>query len=136
VLGASVAEFDVGSHGGEQVACGLDVADLRDVFEDDGLIGEQGGGHAGQGGIFGSADADGAEQRLSAADDEFVHKSEFIVAGMCGEIGVTKKREPRRAWGSRRKSKSPLLAKPARNGAPNHRAKDPFTGYGQMAYYI
>ena len=44
---ASVAEFDFGSHGGEQVARGLDVAYLRNVFEDDRLIGEQGGGHAG-----------------------------------------------------------------------------------------
>ena len=73
VVGASVAKFDFGAHGGQQVARGLNVADLGNVFEDDGLIGEQGGGHAGQRGIFGSADADGAEQRLSAADYELVH---------------------------------------------------------------
>src|SRR5271157_412525 len=73
VLGASVAEFDFGAHGGQQIARGLNVADLRNVFEDDGLIGEQGCGHAGKGSVFGAADADGAEQRLSAADDELVH---------------------------------------------------------------
>ena len=39
VLGASVAEFDFGAHGGEQVARGLDVAHLRNVFEDDRLVG-------------------------------------------------------------------------------------------------
>ena len=76
VLGASVAEFDFGAHGGEQVARGLDVADLRNVFEDDGLVGEQGGGHAGKGGIFCAAHAHGAEQRLSAADYELVHGCE------------------------------------------------------------
>ncbi len=74
VLGASVAEFDFGAHGGEQVARGLNVADLRNIFEDDGLIGEQGGGHAGKRGIFCAADAHRAEQRLSAADYEFVHE--------------------------------------------------------------
>ena len=80
VLGASVAEFDFGAHGGEQVARGLDVADLRNVFEDDGLVGEQGGGHAGERGVFRAADADGAEQRLSAADYELVHGC--ILAGV------------------------------------------------------
>ena len=74
VLGASVAEFDFGAHGGEQVARGLNVAHLRNIFEDDRLVGEQGGGHAGKRGIFCAADADGAEQRLSAADDELVHE--------------------------------------------------------------
>ncbi len=61
MLRASVAEFDVGSHGGEQPARGFNVAHLRDVFEDDGLFGEQGCGHAGKGGVFCAADADRAE---------------------------------------------------------------------------
>ena len=74
VVGASVAEFDFGAHGGEQVARGLNVAHLRNVFEDDGLVGEQGGGHAGQRGILCAADVNGAEQRLSAADYELVHE--------------------------------------------------------------
>src|SRR4029077_12073286 len=37
VLGAAVAEFDVGAHRGEEIARGLNVADLRNVFEDDRL---------------------------------------------------------------------------------------------------
>ena len=74
VLGAAVAEFDFGAHGGQQVARGLDVANLRNVFEDHGLIGEQGGRHAGERGIFCAADVNGAEQRLPAAKDEFVHE--------------------------------------------------------------
>jgi len=75
VLGASTAEFDLGAHGGEKVARGLNVAHLRNVFEDDWFFGEQGGGHAGQRSIFCAADADRAEQRLAAADYEFVHES-------------------------------------------------------------
>ncbi len=74
VLGASVAEFDLGAHRGEKVARGLDVADLGNVFEDDGLVGEERGGHAGERGIFCAADADGAEEWLSAADYELVHE--------------------------------------------------------------
>src|ERR1035438_269450 len=74
VMSASVAELDFGAHGSEQVARGLNVADLRNVFEDNGLVGEQGGGHAGKRGILCAADADCAEQRLSAADDELVHE--------------------------------------------------------------
>jgi hypothetical protein len=38
VLGASEAEFDFGAHGREQLTRGLDVADLWNVFEGDGLI--------------------------------------------------------------------------------------------------
>ena len=74
MLGASIAEFDFGAHGGQQVACGLDVAHLWNIFENDGFFGKQGCGHAGQGSVFRAADADRAEQRLSAADDEFVHE--------------------------------------------------------------
>ena len=73
MVSASVAEFDLGSHGGQQFARGFDVAHLRNVFEDHRLVGEQSGGHAGQGGVFRSTDADGAEQRRAAADYEFIH---------------------------------------------------------------
>jgi len=47
---------------------------LRNVFENDGFVGEQGRGHAGERGVFRAADADGAEQRLAAADYEFIHE--------------------------------------------------------------
>ncbi len=75
MVSASVAEFDFGSHGGEQLARGFDVAHLRDVFEDDGFLGKQGRGHAGKGSVFRAADADRAEQRIAAANYEFVHKT-------------------------------------------------------------
>src|ERR1700737_2103304 len=60
VLGAPVAGFVRRAHAGEELALGLDVADLGDVFEDDFIFGEDGGGHAGKGGVFGSGDFDGA----------------------------------------------------------------------------
>src|SRR5579864_9450094 len=92
MVGASVAEFDFGSHGREKVARGLNVANLRDVFEDDRLVSEQGSGHAGKGGIFCAADADRAEQRLTAANYEFVHECLFL-----GE-DRTRWRKARETW--------------------------------------
>jgi hypothetical protein len=76
MLGAAVAEFDFGSHGGEEVARSFNVAYLRNVFEDDRFVGEQGSGHAGKRSVFSAADADGAEQRFTAADYEFIHEYE------------------------------------------------------------
>jgi hypothetical protein len=73
VMGASVAQFDLGAHGGEKVARSLNVPDLWNVLEDDRFVSQQSGSHAGKGGIFGAADTDGAEQRLAAADYEFIH---------------------------------------------------------------
>ena len=74
MLGAAVAEFDFRSHGGEEVARSFNVAYLRNVFEDDRFVGEQGSGHAGKRSVFSAADADGAEQRFTAADYEFIHE--------------------------------------------------------------
>ncbi len=74
VLGAAVAELDLGAHGGKQAALGLDVPDLGDIFKDDFVLGEDGGGHAGERGVFGSGDFDGTEERVTAADDELIHK--------------------------------------------------------------
>ena len=73
VVGASVAEFDFGTHGGEQPARGLDVADLRNVFENDLFVGEQSGGHARERSVFSAADSNGAEQRIAAANNKLVH---------------------------------------------------------------
>src|SRR5665213_4099107 len=73
VLGAAVAELDRGAHRFEQLALRLDVADLRDVFEYDLVLGEDGRGHAGERGVLCAGNFDGAEQRIAAADDEFVH---------------------------------------------------------------
>ena len=73
VLGAAVAKIDLGAHGGEQAALGLDVADLGDVLQDDFVFGEDGGGHAGQGGVLCAGDFDGAEEGIASANDKLVH---------------------------------------------------------------
>ena len=73
MLGAAVAEFDFGTHADEELALGLDVADLGDVFEDDFAFSEDGGGHAGERGVFSSGDLDGAEKGIAAAHYELVH---------------------------------------------------------------
>ena len=73
MLGAAVSQFDFGAHGREQLARGLDVAHLRNIFQDYRFIGEQGSGHRRQRGIFGAADADCSQQRIAAANYEFVH---------------------------------------------------------------
>ncbi len=73
VLGAAVAKIDLGAHGGEQAALGLDVADLGDVLQDDLVLGEDGGGHAGQSGVLCAGDFDGAEEGIASANDELVH---------------------------------------------------------------
>ena len=75
VLGARRSRLDLRAHGGEQLALGLDVADLGNVFEDDLVFGEDGGGHAGQRRVLCAGDADGADQRIAAANDEFIHRS-------------------------------------------------------------
>jgi hypothetical protein len=71
---ASVTEFNFGTHRRQQVARGLDIPHLRNVFENDRLIRKQRCGHAGKGGIFCPAYAYGAQQRFSAADDELIHE--------------------------------------------------------------
>ncbi|MCU1252506.1 MAG: hypothetical protein JWQ49_5535, partial [Edaphobacter sp.] len=73
VLRAAVAQLDLGAHAGKELALGLDVAYLGDVFEDDLVFGEDGGGHAGKGGVFRSGDFNGAEKGIAAAYYELVH---------------------------------------------------------------
>ena len=40
MMGASVAEFDFGAHGGKQLARRLDVSHLRDVFQNHRFVGK------------------------------------------------------------------------------------------------
>ena len=74
MLGPAIAEFDFGAHGSQQLARGLDVAHLGNIFQNDRLVGEQSGGHAGKRGVLRAADANRAEQRIAAANDKFVHE--------------------------------------------------------------
>ena len=74
MLRAAIAEFDFGAHGGQQLALGLDVAHLGNVFQDDRLVGEQGRRHGRQRGILRAADAHRAQQRIAAANHKLVHR--------------------------------------------------------------
>ncbi len=96
MLGAAVAELDFGSHGGEELALGLDIADLGDVLEDDLVFGEDGGGHTGEGGVFGSGDLDGSEKWISAAYNKLVHLLSLRKSDeeMGTEIGTNKAKPP------------------------------------------
>ena len=73
MLCAAVSQFDFGAHRGQQFARGFNVAHLRDIFQDDGFFGEQGGGHGRQRGVLGAADANCPQQRIAAANYKFVH---------------------------------------------------------------
>src|ERR1700677_4669968 len=84
MLGAAVAKLDLGTHADQELALGLDVTDLWDVFEDDLVFSEDGGGHAGERGVFGSGDFDGAEERVAAAYYELVHCVFSLPARMRG----------------------------------------------------
>ncbi len=86
MLGPAVAEFDLGAHGGEQLALGLDVADLGNVFEDDFVFGEDGGSHAGESGVLGAGDFDGAEEGIASANDKLVHL--VSLRGCGGKVGA------------------------------------------------
>ena len=73
MLGATVAEFDFGAHRSQQLARSLNIAHLRNVFQDDGLVRENGRSHGRQRSILRPADANCPQQRISAADHEFIH---------------------------------------------------------------
>ncbi len=74
MLRAAIAEFDFRAHRCQQFALGLDVANLGNVFQDDGLVGEQGRRHGRQCGVLRTADTNGAQQRISAANHKLVHR--------------------------------------------------------------
>src|SRR5579872_2986964 len=73
MLGAAVSELNLRTHGRQKFARGLDIAHLRDVFKDDRFIRKQSGGHSWEGCVLSAANANSALQRISAANDEFVH---------------------------------------------------------------
>ena len=73
MLRTTVSQFDLGAHFGKQLAGGFNVAHLWNIFEDDRFVGKNGGCHGREGGVLGSADANCPQQRITAANDQFVH---------------------------------------------------------------
>ncbi len=60
---------------------GFNVAHLGNIFEGDFILGEDGRGHAGQRGVLRAGDANGANQRIAAANYELIHSECRVSAG-------------------------------------------------------
>ena len=75
VLRAAVAQLHLGAHGGQQAALGFNVAHLRNVFQRDFVLGKDGRGHAGKCRVLRARNANSADQRIAAANDEFIHEA-------------------------------------------------------------
>ena len=82
MLRPSVAQFDLGAHGGQQLAGGFNVAHLRNIFQNDRLFRKQGRGHGRQCGILRPADANRPQQRIAPADYELIHTASILMATM------------------------------------------------------
>ena len=99
VVGCAGAQFDLRAHGDQELALCFDVADLGNIFERDFVFSEDGGGHAGEGRVFGARDVDRAVQRISAANDELVHESvECLKGSLIGWQGSVSTLLHRGSW--------------------------------------
>ena len=74
MLRPSVSQFNFCAHGGQQFASGLNVAHLRDIFQDDWFFREQSGSHGRQCGVLRATDPNGPQQRIAAANYELIHR--------------------------------------------------------------
>ena len=79
MLRAAEAELDFRSHCSQQLAFGFDITHLRNVFQNHRLFSEQSRGHSRQRGVLGSADANCPQQRVAAANYEFIHMQKIPV---------------------------------------------------------
>ena len=59
---------------GQQIGHGGDIHQMRQIGQAQGLVGQQTGGHEGQGGVLGPADGNDAPQRGAADDADLVHE--------------------------------------------------------------
>src|SRR5690348_13938804 len=72
---AAVAQLHLSAHGHEKVALRMNVAHVRNIFQNHGLVCEESGGHRGQCGILGAADADASHQGIATTNYKFIHKT-------------------------------------------------------------
>ena len=75
--GAGVGPLGAYAESVEEVDHGGDVAEAGDVVEGDFVAGEEGGGHDGEGGVFGAAEGDFAVKRFAAFDAKAIHCVSF-----------------------------------------------------------
>ena len=74
MLRTAISKLHLGTHGDQQLALRFDIANLWNVLENDLILGENGGSHAGKSGVLGAGDADRTEQRIAAANDKLFHE--------------------------------------------------------------
>src|SRR5439155_17813576 len=79
MLSATVSQFDFSAHGSQEFARSFDIAHLWNIFQNDWLVGQQGGGHSGQGSVLGAADADCSQQRIAPSDYKLVHSETVLI---------------------------------------------------------
>ena len=70
----------------EQAAHVADVGQVGDVAEDDGLIGEQGGGHQRQRGVLGALDGELAFEAVAAVNLKTIHGSASLRVQRAGGV--------------------------------------------------
>ena len=74
VLRAAIAELDLSAHGGQQLARGLNIAYVRNIFQNDRLVSQQSGRHRRQRGVLCPAHSNRAQQRIAATNYKLVHR--------------------------------------------------------------
>src|SRR6478609_11006588 len=52
----------------------MNVAHVRNILQNHGLVCEESGGHRGQSGIFGATNADASHEGIATTNYEFIHK--------------------------------------------------------------
>ena len=73
MLRAPVAQLDLGAHRRQQPPFGLDVPHLGNVFKHYFVLGKNSRSHAGKRRVLGPRDANRSHQRITAANDKFIH---------------------------------------------------------------
>ena len=61
------------AHGFKQLSFSLNIANVRNIFENHWFFSEDSGRHRGQRSVLRSAYTDGSDQGIATTDDEFVH---------------------------------------------------------------
>ena len=69
-----MAKLNLCAHRGKKTPLRRNVPNLGNVLQRNFVFGQNGGGHAGQRGILGPGNTNGADQAIPAANKEFVHE--------------------------------------------------------------
>ena len=84
-----LVDHQVHAHATQQLHGGGDILQVRDVANDDRLVGQQGGGQNRQHRVLGAGGAQLAEQRYATIDDEFAHENRVRRSQDCSVCQVS-----------------------------------------------